>query len=134
MTETITYAWRGDFANAELATLHAQGFGHPPGDEDWRARVVRHSLGWVCARDESGELVGFVNVAWDGGGHAFLLDTVVSPGHRRSGIATRLVALAADGARAAGCEWLHVDFEDHLRGFYVDACGFRPTAAGLIAL
>jgi hypothetical protein len=23
---------------------------------------------------------------------------------------------------------------DHLRGFYFDSCGFRPTQAGLIAL
>jgi hypothetical protein len=32
------------------------------------------------------------------------------------------------------CEWLHVDFEDHLRAFYFDACGFEPTNAGLIGL
>jgi hypothetical protein len=31
-------------------------------------------------------------------------------------------------------EWLHVDFEDHLRGFYFDACGFRPANAGLVEL
>jgi hypothetical protein len=41
---------------------------------------------------------------------------------------------AIAGARAAGCEWLHVDFDDHLRSFYFDACGFTPTNAGLIAL
>jgi hypothetical protein len=35
---------------------------------------------------------------------------------------------------AAGCEWLHVDFEEHLRGFYLESCGFTPTGAGLIAL
>jgi hypothetical protein len=29
---------------------------------------------------------------------------------------------------------LHVDFDDHLRAFYFDACGFEPTNAGLIAL
>ena len=29
-------------------------------------------------------------------------------------------------ARAAGCEWLHVDFEDHLRPFYFGSCGFTP--------
>ncbi|MGC0327652.1 hypothetical protein RKD23_000642 [Streptomyces sp. SAI-170] len=45
-----------------------------------------------------------------------------------------LVAEAVDAARAAGCAWLHVDFEPHLRSFYFDACGFRETAAGLIAL
>ncbi|KKD02159.1 acetyltransferase, partial [Streptomyces sp. WM6386] len=38
------------------------------------------------------------------------------------------------GSRAAGCEWLHVDFEEHLRSFYFEACGFRETTAGLIAL
>ena len=44
------------------------------------------------------------------------------------------VEVAVEQARAAGCEWLHVDFEDHLRGFYFDACGFTPTNAGLIEL
>ena len=46
-------------------------------DIDWRAQVERHSLGWVCATDGGGSLVGFVNVAWDGGVHAFVLDTLV---------------------------------------------------------
>jgi len=73
-------------------------------------------------------------VAWDGGVHAFVLDTMVAPDHRRRGIATRLVERAVAGARDAGCEWLHVDFDDALRSFYVDRCGFRPTPAGLIAL
>ena len=31
-------------------------------------------------------------------------------------------------------ERLHVDFEDHLRPFYLDVCGFSPTNAGLIRL
>jgi hypothetical protein len=45
-----------------------------------------------------------------------------------------LIAAAVVEARQAGCEWLHVDFEDHLRSFYFDACGFEPTNAGLIRL
>lgn len=95
--------------------------------------MERHSLGWVCAFDDS-TLVGFVNVAWDGAGHAFILDTVVADSHRRAGIGAELVAVATREARAAGCEWLHVDFEDHLREFYFDACGFQSTNAGLIPL
>ncbi|MGI5196362.1 GNAT family N-acetyltransferase [Streptomyces sp. CA-288835] len=130
---TITYEWRGDFDNAALNALHAVGFDHRPMDVDWLGRVRRHSLGWVCAR-HGGDLVGFVNVAWDGGVHAFILDTVVALGHRHSGIGAGLVAEAARQARTATCEWLHVDFEDDLRSFYFDACGFKPTAAGLIAL
>ena len=132
----IEYRWRGEFTNAEINALHAEGFGHPVlDDDDWWGQVNRHSLGWVCARGSPGdELVGFVNVAWDGAIHAFVLDTVVRDSVRRHGVGTGLVAVAVREARAAGCEWLHVDFEPHLRGFYFDACGFRPTDAGLIAL
>ncbi len=78
--------------------------------------------------------MGFVNVAWDGGVHAFVLDAMVAQDVRDAGIGTELVATAVRNARAAECEWLHVDFEERLRPFYFDACGFRPTDAGLIAL
>lgn len=130
---TIKYEWRGDFDNASLNELHADGFGHPATQTDWRARLERHSLGWVCAW-EGGSLIGFVNVVWDGGAHAFILDTVVAQRCQGKGVGARLVAFAADEARAAKCAWLHVDFEDHLRPFYFNACGFRETPAGLIAL
>ncbi len=129
----IIYEWRGAFSNAEVSALHGEGFGHGPGDDDWLAQVRGHSLGWVCAR-RGAELAGFVNVAWDGGSHAFILDTVVALPERRRGVGTGLVAEAARQARAAGCAWLHVDFEDYLRPFYLGSCGFRPTDAGLIAL
>ena len=75
-----------------------------------------------------------MNVAWDGAIHAFILDTLVAVTARRAGVGTGLVAVAVREARAAGCEWLHVDFDDHLRDFYFGACGFTPTNAGLIEL
>jgi ribosomal protein S18 acetylase RimI-like enzyme len=130
---TVTYSWRGDLDNAEVNALHAEAFDHPMLKDDWRKQLEKHSLGWVCARDGE-ELVGFVNVAWDGGVHAFILDTIVAAKASRKGIGTQLVAVAVSKSRAAGCEWLHVDFDDHLRAFYFDACGFTPTNAGLIAL
>jgi ribosomal protein S18 acetylase RimI-like enzyme len=77
-------------------------------------------------------LVGFVNVAWDGGIHAFILDTCVDPDYRRQGIASQMLKKAEEAARARGAEWLHVDFEAHLAPLY-ESYGFRPTAAGLIA-
>ena len=129
----MTYEWRGEFGNDELNALHAEAFEHPVRDDDWRGQVESHSLGWVCARDR-GELVGWVNVAWDGGAHAFVLDPIVARRAARRGIGTRLIGAAVEGARAAGCEWLHVDFDDHLRPFYFGACGFEPTNAGLIRL
>ncbi len=129
----VVYEWRNEFDNAEVNRLHAEGFEHRLLDIDWRTQLDDHSLGWVSAR-RYGELVGFVNVAWDGGVHAFVLDTVVARSARRAGIGAELVARVARGAGAAGCEWLHVDFEDDLRGFYFDACGFQGTNAGLIQL
>jgi predicted N-acetyltransferase YhbS len=66
--------------------------------------------------------------------HAFILDTIVTARVQRQGVGKGLVALAAAQAREAGCEWLHVDFEDGLGPFYLGACGFTPTNAGLIAL
>jgi GNAT superfamily N-acetyltransferase len=131
---SIRYEWRGKFESAELEALHCEGFDHEavPGF-DWEARLGAHSLGWVCARTGP-DLVGFVNVAWDGSSHAFILDTVVFRSHQRQGIGTELVAMAAREANAAGCEWLHVDFEDDMREFYFDSCGFKPTSAGLISL
>lgn len=125
--------WCGDFKDVELNELHAEGFGHAFAAVGWWERVNRHSLGWVCARDGS-DLVGFVNVAWDGGIHAFILDTVVAVRARRRGVGAALLDVAVRESRVAGCKWLHVDFTDDLRAFYYDACGFGPTNAGLIAL
>ena len=78
--------------------------------------------------------MGFVNVLSDGLVHAWIQDVMVSTSHRRTGVGRGVVAAATDGARAAGCEWLHVDFDDDLEAFYIESCGFRPTKAGLIAL
>ena len=129
----VDYRWRGEFTDLELNLLHAEGFHHRRLDDAWRAQVERYSLGWVTARDDQG-LVGFVNVPWDGMVHAFVLDTLVAERARRQGIGKRLVAICAEEARAAGCEWLHVDFEDEHTAFYLESCGFTPTRAGLLAL
>lgn len=120
--------WRGYFGNDDLNQLHAAAFTHRVLDDDWWTQVTAHSLGWVCAYSND-SLVGFVKVAWDGGVHAFVLDTMVDQSVRRLGIGTRLVAEAVIGARQAGCEWLHVDFEGHLRDYYFEACGFTPADA-----
>lgn len=132
----ISYEWRGAFTNDEVNELHAEAFGtrvFTAEEWDWVDQTARHSLGWVVARVDGG-LRGFVNVVWDGLVHAWLQDLMVCMTERRGGVGVGLVAAARQGARAAGCEWLHVDFDDDLRPFYFGACGFRPTNAGLIAL
>jgi ribosomal protein S18 acetylase RimI-like enzyme len=128
----ITFRWRGRLTDAEMVELvEAHGGSAEAG---WWDRIRPHSLGWVTARESTGQLVGFVNVVSDGGDHAFLIDTKTRSDRQRRGIGTRLVQLAAQRAKAAGCEWLHVDFDPELAPFYFDACGFRPTDAGLIHL
>jgi GNAT superfamily N-acetyltransferase len=123
-------AVRGTVTDDEMRTLFAAAWG---GDADttW-SPILARSLAWITAR-RAGTLVGFVNVATDGGSHAFLLDTTVHPDEQHGGLGTRLVRAATEQARAAGAEWLHVDYEPHLTGFYA-GCGFRPTAAGLLQL
>jgi GNAT superfamily N-acetyltransferase len=132
----IDLTWRGSFRNEEANRLHAEAFDTRIFDAtewDWERLVREHSLGWVTARTTD-DLVGFVNVVWDGLVHAWIQDVMVDRRARHQGVGRNLVTHAAMGARDAGCEWLHVDFEDHLRAFYFDACGFTPTNAGLIRL
>jgi GNAT superfamily N-acetyltransferase len=132
----VHYEWRGDFDNGEVNELHAEAFGTRVFDEsewNWTSLLRAHSLGWVVARN-GGDLVGFVNVIWDGFVHAWIQDTMVATSARSGGVGTQLVAMARDRARDAGCEWLHVDYDDDLEPFYVDACGFTPARAGLINL
>lgn len=100
-----TYQWRGPFDNAAVNQLHAEGFDHRVLDDDWWTQVNEHSLGWVCAW-ENEELVGFVNLAWDGATHAFILDTLVTVSAQRGGVGAELVATAVREAAepaANGC-------------------------------
>ena len=90
------------------------------------------SLGFVCAYSED-RLVGFVNVAWDGASHAFLLDTTVHPQYQKKGIGLALIVEARALCGTKGIEWLHVDYESDLEPFYKSA-GFVPTKAGLIRI
>lgn len=128
----LTLRWRGALSDDEMVDLVASHGGTPvPG---WWDRIRPHSFGWVTARLADGTLVGFVNVVTDGCDHAFLIDTKTRRDYQRRGVGTRVVSFAARQAKAAGCEWLHVDFDDDLRAFYLDACGFEPAPAGLIHL
>jgi ribosomal protein S18 acetylase RimI-like enzyme len=132
MAAAVHYSWRNPTTDAEMVDLVSSHGGQA--SVGWWDRIREHSLGWVGARDLDGLLVGFVNVAWDGGDHAFLIDTKTRGSHQHRGIGRNLVREAVVGARAAGCEWLHVDFEPQLTPFYLDGCGFRRTDAGLIHL
>jgi GNAT superfamily N-acetyltransferase len=128
-TRSMSCRWRASQRRGNGDPDHRHGGRAVPG---WWDQIRPYSLGWVTARLPGGGLAGFVNVAWDGGDHAFLLDTKVARGHQRQGIATALAGHAVRHAQAAGCEWLHVDSGPRLAAFYLDACGFQSTPAGVI--
>jgi GNAT superfamily N-acetyltransferase len=113
-----------DHLNALFAAAWPE---HSPRDFE---PVLRHSLAYVCAWDGP-HLVGFVNLAWDGGLHGFILDTTVHPDWQRRGIGRQLVLHAATVAREDNLEWLHVDYESKLQSFY-RSCGFVDCPAGLL--
>ena len=124
MESVINFRESPPVTNAQLNRLFAA-----PRDSQG---ILKHSLVYICAY-QSGQLLGFVNVAWDGGIHAFILDPTVHPDFRRRGIGTELLLRATKAARERGMHWLHVDYEPYLKPFY-ERCGFRHTEAGLIRL
>ncbi|WP_163512538.1 GNAT family N-acetyltransferase [Fodinicola acaciae] len=127
---TITIAVREATTDDALNELFAASWpGHRPRSF---AGILERSLLWVTAARRD-RLVGFVNVATDGGIHAIVLDTTVHPDERRNGLGVRLVRAAAVEAKARGARWLHADYVPHLETFYA-RCGFRPTKAGLVDL
>jgi GNAT superfamily N-acetyltransferase len=131
-----SYRWRGAFANTEVNALHAEAFATRlfTNDEwNWEDLLPRHSLGWVVARDGT-RLVGFVNVVWDGMTHAWVQDTMVARDQHGRGIGTEMMHLVRIECQRAGCEWLHVDFDEGLEEFYFRSCGFSRTPAGLMRL
>jgi GNAT superfamily N-acetyltransferase len=128
----VTYRLNPPLSNAQLDQLYVVSWPnhHPP--YDWQPE-----LGYLLCHVGAfvgDELVGFVKLAWDGFVHAWVLEPTVRPDLRRRGIGRELVARAVDVARERGLEWVHVDFAPELRPFYLDACGFSATDAGLIRL
>jgi GNAT superfamily N-acetyltransferase len=127
---TVEYRLNPPFDNEALNALYAVSWPNHTGFDF--EPVFSRAVAYIQAYEDA-RLVGSVYVAWDGSQHAFLLEPTVHPEWRHRGIGRELVRKAADAARDAGCEWLHVDYEATLTPFY-EACGFVPSAAGLIRL
>ena len=105
--------------DGELSALHGRAFGGASrADTDWARRLNQHALTWIGAFDDD-KLVGFIQVCWDGGSHAFVLDTAVDPDWQHQGIGTSLVRRAA---------------EEDVSPFYFKSCGFESTKAGTLNL
>jgi ribosomal protein S18 acetylase RimI-like enzyme len=123
----VEYGHRANVVESELQDLFEVAWGSRKCDF---GPVLARSFTWITARVDD-RLVCFVNVAWDGGVHFFLLDTTVHPDWRRQGIGEQLVREALADCHGRG-EWLHVDSDDGLMASFYGPCGFEPVPAGLI--
>ena len=129
-TPEIKYVNKPPLREADLEPLFAEAWG--AGSARGYDAVLERSLDYIGAFSDR-QLIGFVNLAWDGGAHSFILDTVVRSDFRRMGVGLELVRRAVAAARDAGVEWIHVDYEPHLDTFYGQA-GLQPTSARLLHL
>lgn len=126
----IEYKISPDIGDPALNRLFSASW---PNHRDTEFRSThRCSMAYVCAY-QGQQLVGYVNAAWDGKTHVFVLDTTVHPDARRQGIGRELVLRVLEQARLRGASWVHVDYEPQLREFY-GRCGFRTSEAGVISL
>jgi len=123
---TIEYRERPELRNEQIEALRGASANY--------LEALDHSLTWIGAFDGD-RLIGYANVAWDGGVHAFLLDPTVDPAYRHRDIGTQLVkeALVAT-AKVPEIEWMHVDSDEALMRDFYEPAGFRPTPAGLVHL
>lgn len=100
------------------------------GVADFRSILTR-SLTHTGAYVSGGYLIGFANLAWDGGIHGFLTDVCVLPDYRDHGVGQSLVEAILSVARKRGLEKIHTDFDPYLKKFYL-SCGFKPVEAGIL--
>ena len=126
----IEFRMKPPLTEAELAPLLEEEWGE--GAARGYGRALERSLTRVGAFQD-GTLVGFVNVAWDGNLHAFIVDAIVRENLRGRGIGLELVRHAIAAAREAGVRWVHADYEPHLDSFWAKA-GFLPTRARVLHL
>ena len=129
MKRYVRYERRTIIDGQALQELFVAAWGAPKPEY---ARVLERSFTWVTAASAE-SLVGFANVAWDGGVHFFLLDTTVHPDWRGGGVGRGLVQEAIEACRGRG-EWIHVDADEELMARLYRPCGFVSTPAGLINL
>ena len=53
--------------------------------------ALEKTWGWLTVRDDSSNLIGFVRVFSDGLMHAYVLNMIVHPNHRKKGIGSALM-------------------------------------------
>ncbi len=91
------------------------------------ASAHRNSSAWVGCSDEQGKLIASARAVSDGARFGWVLDMIVAPHHRGSGVGKALMALLLDHPRLRSCRSIGLGTRDAI-GFY-EQFGFRATGA-----
>jgi GNAT superfamily N-acetyltransferase len=94
-------------------------------------QLLPRRYAYYIARGDDNGLVGYVSVLSDGIADAFLLDLMVHPEHRQTGLGSRLVKTAVEDMKHTGVQCVQVTFDNHLEPFYAQ-CGFHIFGGGII--
>lgn len=106
---------------AALAELYRQaGWQEETGAEACRSleRALRNSGAICVAMDAEGRLVGSMRALSDGVSDAYMLDLVVAPDCRRSGLGVALVETLRTHLQGQGIEWIVCIAAPGTMGFY----------------
>lgn len=115
---------------AQLDQLFLRGWGAPRPHYE---QVLERSFAWVTAHRD-GRLLGFANVAWDGGSNYFLLDLTIDPSCAdQDEIFKDMIEAAVDRCRKEGGS-LRIDAPDELLKSFFQPMGFKPVSAGVMNL
>lgn len=99
----------GDVTSAEINDL--MDLVMPGRKHDDFTETLKRSLGYVVVRDETGTLIGYCNLAWDGGRHATIFDLNVHPDHRNQNFVFPMLQKLVDVAKnTPDLRYLHADF------------------------
>lgn len=113
-----------------LAELYRQaGWQEDTGEEACRdlARALHNSSAICAAIDAQGHLVGIMRALSDGISDAYMLDLVVSPACRRSGLGVTIVETLRTHLQQRGIEWIVCIAAPGTMGFYAHTSAATMT-------
>lgn len=115
---------------SQLNQLFTRVWGAPKPNYE---QVLGRSFAWVMVYRD-GKLLGFANVAWDGGPNFFLLDVSIDPSSAdEDKIFTDMIEAAVQRCRKEGGS-MRVDAPEELLKSYFQPLGFKPVSAAVINL
>lgn len=101
-------------------------------DEEKEATSLKNTIA-VTARSEKGRLIGYLRILTDHAYMFYILDVMVDPNTRGSGIGSRLVEIAVDGCKSQGFIKLFLTAVPGSEDFYAKH-GFKESLSPVLTM